>query len=154
MDTMLTTDLMTVRQVALLFHLGERSVLSRIKDGRLTAHKMEGGKQWLIRREDALAALQGRPAPHDRSAPTNRPGVVQAGDDPMHTGPGAGIIRRTHTPEGRARALAALDRLLDGDEDEQRRAWEHLQRIGPASAVQFRRWDVETGERREEGEDQ
>lgn len=150
MNTALTTDLMTVRQVALLFRLGERSVLSRIKDGRLPAHKMEGGKQWLIRRADALAVLQGHPASQGVSSPKTRPGVMPAGTDSMDIDPGAGIIRRTHTPEGRARALAALDRLLDGDADEQRRAWEHLQSVGPESAIQFRRWDVETGERLDE----
>lgn len=126
MNTLIATDLMTVRQVALLFHLGERSVLSRIKDGRLPAHKMEGGKQWLIRREDALAALQGRPTPYDAAPPTDHPGVVRAGDDPMHAEPGAGIIRRTHTPEGRAHAIAMLHRLREGDIEEQTEAWEFL----------------------------
>ncbi len=149
MQTLLpASDLMTVRQVAELFRLGERSVLSRIKDGRLAAQKMEGGKHWLIRREDALAALHG-----SSNGDTPPPGVMRAGNVSMGTETDTGIIRRTHTLEGRARALAALDKMLDGEEDEQRRAGEHLQRVGPESVVQFRRWNVETGESLDEGSD-
>lgn len=139
-------DLLTVRQVAEMFHLGEKSIRDRILAGRLPAQKLEGGKQWLIRREDALGALRRVPSRESDPSSNARPGVVPAGTDPLHA-TASGIIRRTHTPEGRARAIAALDALGDGDEEEQRRAWEHLQRAEQQYPIQFRRWNIETWER-------
>ncbi len=145
MQTAFTADdLLTVRQVAEMFHLGEKSIRDRILAGRLPAQKLEGGKQWLIRREDALGAL--RRTHSDESALNARPGVVPAGTDPLSVA-ASGIIRRTHTPEGRARAIAALDALRNGDEEEPRRAWEHLQHTEQKNPIQFRRWNVETWER-------
>lgn len=145
-------DLLTVRQVAEMFHLGEKSIRDRILAGRLPAQKLEGGKQWLIRREDALGALRRTPHGEAASPADVRPGVVLAGTDPFHVA-ASGIIRRTHTPEGRARALAALDALRDGDAEEQRRAWEHLQRAEPKYPIEFRRWNVETWERLDDASD-
>ena len=122
-------ELLTVKQAAVMLHLDERTVRNHINAQRLPARKLPGGKGWLIRRADLLNTLQG----------SERLGQVPAATRP-------GIIRRTHTPEGRARALAALDALLDGDADEQRRAWAHLQRSGPETALEFRRWNPETGD--------
>ncbi len=148
MQTAFTADdLLTVRQVAEMFHLGEKSIRDRILAGRLPAQKLEGGKQWLIRREDALGALRRMPNSESHSVLNGHPGIVPAGADPMQIMPNAGIIRRTHTLEGRTRALAALNKMLEGDEEEQRCAGEHLQRSEPKSPIEFRRWNVETWER-------
>jgi len=38
--------------------------------------------------------------------------------------PGSPLIERTHTPEGRAKALAVLQSFDDGDPEEQRQTWE------------------------------
>ena len=122
-------ELLTVKQAAVMLHLDERTVRNHINAQRLPARKLPGGKGWLIRRADLLNTLQG----------SERLGQVPAAARP-------GIIRRTHTPEGRARALAALDALLEGDTDEQCRAWAHLQRSGPETALEFRRWNPETGD--------
>ena len=150
--TLIADDLLTVRQVAEMFHLGEKSIRDRILAGRLPAQKLEGGKQWLIRREDALGALRQTPH-HNRDSPAFPPLIIPAGTDPMRVEPNSSIIRRTHTPEGRARALAALDALQDGDEEEQRRAGEYLQRADRQYPVQFRRWNVETWERLDDSTD-
>ena len=147
--TLMADDLLTVRQVAEMFHLGEKSIRDRILAGRLPAQKLEGGKQWLIRRADALGALRRTPHGEAASPADVRPRVVPAGTDPLHVA-ASGIIRRTHTPEGRARALAALDKMLEGDEEEQRRAGEHLQRSEQKYPIHFRHWNVETWEPRED----
>ncbi len=140
-----TEELLTVKQVGDLLHLNERTIRNHINSARLPARKLPSGKGWLIRREDLFAILRTSTNLHQSS--TVRPGVAEAGTNPLQSDPAKGILRRTHTPEGRARALAALDRLLDGDADEQRLAWEHLQRAAPKSGLQFRRWNIETGER-------
>jgi excisionase family DNA binding protein len=139
-------ELLTVKQAANLLHLNERTIRNHINNARLPARKLPAGKGWLIQREDLFAALQ---TPSNLRPPTVRPGVIEAGSDPMQGDPTEGIIRRTHTAEGRARAIAALDSLLDDDADEQRLAWEHLQRTGPESELQFRRWNIETWERQD-----
>lgn len=102
-------ELLTVKQAADLLHLDERTVRNHINRSRLRASKLPGGKGWLIRREDLFTAL----AP---AAP--RPGIVPAGTNPLGVET-TGILRRTNTPEGRARAIAVLDRLRNGDAEEQ-----------------------------------
>ncbi len=139
-------ELLTVKQAAAMLHLDERTVRNHINGHRLPARKLPGGKGWLIRRADLLNTLEGSEILSQANAAVHS-GIVEAGTDPRQAAPDASIIRRTHTPEGRARALAALDALLDGDAEEQRRAWEHLQHIGSDSALEFRWWDPETGKR-------
>ena len=144
-------ELLTVKQAAAVLHLDERTIRNHINGRRLPARKLPGGKGWLIRRQDLFAALQrASDLPQSDAA---RPNLAPAGTDPRKTEQETGILRRTQSPEGRDRALAALDALLDGDEDEQRRAWEHLQHTGTKADVQFRRWDVNTWERLDEETD-
>ena len=118
-------ELLTVKQAADLLHLNERTIRNHINGHRLPARKLPGGKGWLIRREDLFPA---------------RPGIVPAGTDPLSV-EGTGIIRRTNTPEGRARAIAMLDRLRNEDKNE-----EPLLSPQAASPIQFRRWNIETWE--------
>ena len=59
-----------------------------------------------------------------------------------------GIVRRTNTPEGRARAIAMLDKLwADRKEQEPESTGQPAQIHLP---IQFRRWNGETWEPLEE----
>ncbi|MBV9848136.1 MAG: helix-turn-helix domain-containing protein [Armatimonadetes bacterium] len=123
-------DLLTVNQVASLLQMKPRVVRRRIKDKLLPARKPLGGRSWRIRRADALALLQ-EPSP---TPPAPSP-----------------LIDRLGTPEGRARALAMLERLgEDWDAEEQRAALETLQQGLARHPFQLRRWDPETGQQWEE----
>ncbi len=135
-------ELLTVKQAAALLHLDERTIRNHINRSRLRASKLPGGKGWLIRREDLFTALE--PLPPQIPA---RPGVVPAGTDPLSIET-SGIIRRTNTPEGRARAIAVLDQLREGDAEEQYQTLEHLSQAD--APIQFRRWNVETWDPLEE----
>ena len=135
-------ELLTVKQAAALLHLDERTIRNHINRSRLRASKLPGGKGWLIRREDLFTALE--PLPFQMPA---RLGVVPAGIDPLSVET-SGIIRRTNTAEGRARAIAVLDKLWVA-----RREQEPVLMAQPAqtpSPIQFRRWNVETWEPLEE----
>ena len=138
-------ELLTVKQAAALLHLDERTIRNHISRSRLRASKLPGGKGWLIRREDLLTALE--PAP---SQTTGRPGVVPAGTDPQSVEV-SGIVRRTNTPEGRARAIAVLDQLWADGRDEASAFSEQPAQTYPP--IQFRRWNVETWEPLGEDED-
>lgn len=137
-------ELLTVKQAAALLHLDERTIRNHINRSRLRASKLPGGKGWLIRREDLFTALQPLP-----SQTTTRPGVVPAGVDPLSV-EGNGIVRRTNTPEGRARAIAVLDRIQAEATDAQEQFAEYS--LQAKTAIQFRRWNIETWERLEEGQ--
>lgn len=116
-------ELLTVKQAATVLHLHERTIRNYINDARLPARKMLGGKGWFIRRTDLFTVLQTSSNLH---RPVARSGAVRAGSDPIHVEPDVGIIRRTHTPEGRARAVDVLRRLRAGDAQEQTQAWNLL----------------------------
>jgi len=126
-------ELLTVKQAADLLHLDERTVRNHINRSRLRASKLPGGKGWLIRREDLLTAL----------TPVARPGTVPAGTDPLSV-ERSGIIRRTNTPEGRARAIAMLDQLRGGNAQEGYYTPDALTQTD--TPIQFRRWNIETWE--------
>lgn len=136
-------ELLTVKQAADLLHLDERTVRNHINQRRLRASKLPGGKGWLIRRDDLLTALQ--PIPSSRTI--DRSGIVPAGTHPLLV-ESEGIIRRTNTLEGRARALAVLDGLQAEAIDELNQSSERPAQT--EATLQFRRWDVETWERLEE----
>ncbi len=135
-------ELLTVKQAAALLHLDERTIRNHINRSRLRASKLPGGKGWLIRREDLFTALE--PVPSQAPA---RPGVVSAGTDPLSVETG-GIIRRTNTPEGRARAIAVLDELWADRRKQEPEPTEQPPQTYPP--IQFRRWNVETWEPLEE----
>ena len=126
-------ELLTVKQAADLLHLDERTVRNHINRSRLRASKLPGGKGWPIRREDLFTAL----------APVARPGVISAGISPISVET-TGIVRRTNTPEGRARALAVLNQIQNGDAEEQTHTLQDLAQTD--APIQFRRWNVETWE--------
>ena len=139
------SELLTVKQAAALLHLDERTIRNHINRSRLRASKLPGGKGWLIRREDLFTALE--PSPSQTAA---RPGVIPAGTDPMSV-EASGIIRRTNTPEGRARAIAVLDQLRAESKDRKTELLgEPAQNYPP---LQFRRWNIETWEPMGEDED-
>ncbi|MGI4791382.1 MAG: helix-turn-helix domain-containing protein [Janthinobacterium lividum] len=138
-----THELLTVKQAAALLQLDERTIRNHINRSRLRASKLPGGKGWLIRREDLFTALEPA-APQSGS----RPGIVPAGTNPLSVET-SGIIRRINTPEGRARAIAVLDRILAESRNEEPDASE--QPPLTHTAIQFRRWNTETWEPLEEG---
>ena len=119
---------LTIQETAALFRVEARTIRNWVAAGRLPAKRVIGSRGLLISREVALTLLEEVAAPvsHGPLAVTPQTGT-------------SGIIRRTRTPEGRARALAALDSLLDGDETEQETAGEHLQELRHESGVRFRR---------------
>ncbi len=131
-------DLLTVKQAAALLHLDERTIRNHINRSRLQASKLPGGKGWLIRREDLFTALQ--PAPSQAAA---RPGVVPAGTNPLSV-EASGVIRRTNTPEGRARVIAVLDKIRADSKNQETELSEEPARS--YSPLQFQRWNVETWE--------
>ena len=138
-------ELLTVKQAAALLHLDERTIRNHINRRRLRASKLPGGKGWLIRREDLFTALE--PLSLQSAA---RSGIVPAGTDPLSVEI-SGIIRRTHTPEGRARAIAVLDKIrADSKDQETELSAEPAHSYSP---IQFRRWNVETWEPLEEGQE-
>lgn len=122
--------LLTVEQVATMAHLRPTTIRSKINQGLLRAYKPPRGKNWLIRRSDAEGMLTG-----SQASPALAPSP---------------LIDRLGTPEGRARAVAVISQLgEDWDAGEQRDAWEKLRPNLEISRVQMRRWDPETGEKRD-----
>lgn len=139
---------LTVAEAAALLRVHPRTLHTRIRDGRLPAKRLAGGKAVLLDRRDVLALLEDA---HGSGAPlpdlTNN--VVTPDADPPSIPP-KGMIDRLGTLKGRARAIEMLRRLRDeADAEEQRRAWAVLQKgVRPLS---LRRWDAEPGDRREDG---
>jgi excisionase family DNA binding protein len=132
-----TDQLLTVRQAATLLHLDERTVQNHINGGRLPARKLPGGKGWLIRRADLFTSLQDLPSPHRSSDP--QPSVVEAKNNFVPLEVDSGIIRRTHTPEGRAHAIAMLRRLRAGDTQEQTEVWSTLKTALDEDRLSYRK---------------
>lgn len=122
--------LLTVEQVAEMAHLRPRTIRVKINQGLLRAYKPPRSKRWLIRHTDAQKLLTGEPVPQNFPPPF--------------------LIDRLGTPEGRARAVAALRTLgNDRDEEEQRVSGERLRQVRAEGPLQMRRWDVVTGERQD-----
>lgn len=135
--TMLTENqsFLTVQETAGLFRVDPRTVRNWIKSGKLRARRVAGSKGMLIVREDALRLLEEVPTRLDTQASQSS------------------LIDRLGTPKGRACAVALLENLgEDRDPEEQRAAWEHLQKTLEKHPVQFRRWDVNTWQRLEKDE--
>lgn len=128
--TIETPEYLTVAEAAALLRVHPRTILNRIRDGRLPAKRLQGGKTSLIARADALALLQDvSPARPEAPAPER-----------LAPSP---LIDRLGTPEGRARALAMLRRLREeGDIEEQRRAWEVLK--DGVTPLELRRWSPDS----------
>ncbi len=135
--TMLTENqsFLTVQETADLFRVDPRTIRNWIKSGKLRARRVAGSKGMLIAREDAHHLLEEVPTHLDTQ--TFQPSLID----------------RLGTPEGRARAVALLENLgEDRALEEQRMAWEHLQKTRENHPIQFRRWDVNTWQRLEKDE--
>ena len=138
--SVLTTaeDLLTVEQVAQMMQVTPRTIRNRINSGLLPGRKMVNGKDWRVRRADVESLFRQVPA---------QDGAAAVGS---HRSP---LVDRLGTDEGRAHARAVLATLgEDRDEAEQQSSWAQLQQALEQSPVQFRRWNVETGERQNEAE--
>jgi excisionase family DNA binding protein len=68
-------DFLTVREVAEQFRVTEQTVRKWVRDGRLAATKLPGGKNLLIRRGDARALVRGG----DEVVPPSAPVSTQVG---------------------------------------------------------------------------
>lgn len=115
-----TEDLLTVEQIAQMMQVNPRTIRNRINAGLLPARKMLGGKDWRIRRVDADALL--------------RQGASRLAEP-------SPVIDRLSTPEGRARAAAALRSLRQGDLAEQRETLALLQKAEREQPLAFRSWE-------------
>ena len=130
-------DVLTVEQVARIMQVTLRTIRNRIKNGLLPGRKMVNGKSWRVRRADVDAMLQ---------VPAHSEGAGTASYRPP-------LVDRLGTPEGRAHARAVLAGLgEDRDEAEQQASWAQLQQALEQRPMQFRRWNVETGEGQDEAE--
>ena len=98
------SELLSVAEAAALLRVNPRTIRNRIRAGLLPARTLAGTRTVRVERRDVLAQWQ----PHS----------TQAGLAPH--GKSSPLVDRLGTPEGRARALAALDALTEGDELEQR----------------------------------
>lgn len=136
--TVAPNEILTVEQVARMMQVTPRTIRNRINRGLLPARKMVNGKDWRIRRVDVDAMLQEPPARH----------AV-----PIDTSYRPRLIDRLGTADGRARARAVLAALgEDRDEAEQKASWAQLQQALEQRTMQFRRWNVESGERQDKAE--
>ncbi|HET6387510.1 MAG TPA: hypothetical protein VFJ58_29325 [Armatimonadota bacterium] len=97
--------------------------------------------------QDVLGLLTTPEAPPAAGASieSRRPGSVHvparepSGPQADTTALESGWIQRTHTPEGRARALSALASLSAGDPDEQRETLEYLERVIDEDRLSYRK---------------
>ena len=138
MSTLIAADdILTVEQVAQMMQVTPRTIRNKIKNGLLPGRKMVNGKSWRVRRADVDAMLQ---------VPAQSGGT----DTTSYRSP---LVDRLGTPEGRAHARAVLAGLgEDRDEAEQQASWAQLQQALEQRPVQFRRWNVEIGERQDDAE--
>jgi excisionase family DNA binding protein len=120
MVTLNPEELLTVEQIAQMMQVNPRTIRNRINAGLLPARKMVGGKDWRIRRVDADALFS--------------QGALRHAEQPA-------IIDRLSTPEGRARAVAALRSLREGDVAEQQETLALLQKAEREQPLSFRSWD-------------
>ena len=123
-----TDELLTVRQAAALLHLDERTVRNHINGGRLPARKLPGEKGWLIRRTDMFLSLQDIPSLR-----------LSTAGHPVSVDSNSSIIRRTHTPEGRAHAIAMLCRLRADDSREPKETWDILKTALDEDRLSYRK---------------
>ncbi len=120
MVTQDTDELLTVAQIARLLQVNPRTIRNRIKAGQLPARKMVGGKDWRVRRVDA--------------------DILFRQDAPLITEQSP-LIDRLSTAEGRARAIASLRSLREGNQAEQRETLALLQKAEREQPLSLRPWD-------------
>lgn len=116
------SELLSVAEAAALLRVSPRTIRNRIRAGLLPARTLTGSRTIRVDRQDVMA--QWHP--------------VSAGSRAASPGKLSPLVDRLSTPEGRARALAALDAPTEGDALEQRDILALLTQAGRESPLTLR----------------